>query len=153
MSEHSGRIEEMKLESARRLLAAAIRLYFGKEDELATQVLATTAIALLREVRAGRGRKDGPGPEPELDGIGHLPLLMLAHSIYIELTEDGIWPEGTVLWVYYNTVEGTKEAVQEELGEFVDSLAQLSPEKRFSFCSVWIERLKQVDTAEGGSVH
>lgn len=151
MSEESDRIEERKLTAGQRLLATAIRLYFGKEDELAIQVLATTAIALLREVSAGRG--DGGNPDPELDGIGNLPLLMLAHSAYIELTDDSIWPEGTVLWVYYNTVEGTKEAVQGDLGEFVASLAQLPPEQRFSFCSVWIDKLKQTDTAEGGSIH
>jgi hypothetical protein len=151
LGEESIRIDELKLASARRLLAAAIRLYFRNEDELAVQVVATASFALLQEIRVSRGETADPGVTPE--NVADLPLLMMTHSAYIELTEDSVWPEGTVLWVYYNTVEGTKDAVQGDLREFVDSLEKLAPAQRFGFCSSWIETLKSAEPADGSSIH
>jgi hypothetical protein len=151
MSEEAAPMGDMKLASARRLLAAAIRLYFDNEDELAVQVLVTAAIGLLRDIEASG--KENADPVPSVEGIGNLPLLMLAHSTYIELTDDSIWPEGTVLWVYYNAVEGTKDAVQGELAEFVESLEKLAPGQRLGFCSAWIDKLRSAGASDGGSVH
>lgn len=151
MTEASATIDEEKLAAARRRLSAAIRMFFGREDDLAIQTVASAAYEALNDLRKIL-RKDA-GAEFDLKNAGTLPLLMLAHSAYIDVTSDSIWPEGVILWVYFNTVEGTKDAVQEEFKEFVDALDRLGPNQRLHFCSVWVEKLKQTGTADSNSIH
>lgn len=47
-----------KLAAAQRQLRAAIRMYFGQEDELATHTVASAAYNLLKDIKASRGRDE-----------------------------------------------------------------------------------------------
>ncbi len=138
-------------ETARRLLAAAIRLFFEGEDEAAVTALASRADGLLREARMARGGVAAPKPEVP-KSAGSLPQLVLAHGAFVEATGESVWPEGIVLWVYFNAVAGTGEAVQADFAEFVTAIEGMAPDKRRRFCRAWIDKLKDTMAPDGSRI-
>jgi hypothetical protein len=58
MTQATAKIHVTKLAAAQRQLRAAIRLYFAEEDELAIHTVGAAAYALLRDLKADRGRDE-----------------------------------------------------------------------------------------------
>jgi len=58
MADNSAKIHVTKLTAARRQLAAAVRMFFSGEDELAIHTVASAAYRLLSDLKAKRGRDE-----------------------------------------------------------------------------------------------
>jgi len=82
-----------------------------------------------------------------LDDVDNIELLMQASCSYLDLTNDGLGPEGFVLWVYFNVVKGMIEGMPKEFRKYASRLEELDPDEQIRFCSKWIHRTKNATSA------
>jgi hypothetical protein len=78
-----------------------------------------------------------------LQEIDNLNLLTLALASYSDLIEDDLGTEGIILWIYFNVVTETKEALPEQYRGIANDLYEYDPETQLRTCSLFIERMNQ----------
>jgi hypothetical protein len=66
-----------------------------------------------------------------------------ALSSYIDLTNDPIWPEGYVLWIYSNANERTKESMPKKWRRLAAEIEAIDPRERLDFCGAMLKEMKK----------
>lgn len=78
-----------------------------------------------------------------LDDVDNLDLLMFALSAYVDLTNEFIFPEGYILWIYMNAVTGTKEGMREEWRKFAADLEKIDHDERLDVCAAMLREMRR----------
>ena len=89
MSSESAEIVVTKLGAARRLLRAAIRMHFHREDELAVHTVASAAYGILKDLKKQRGRNEAQfAVETEALGMLALAKKRASHKLPSDILSD-----------------------------------------------------------------
>ena len=86
-----------------------------------------------------------------LQEIDNLNLLTLALASYSDLVKDDLGAEGTILWIYFNVVTGTKEQLPEKYRDIANDLYEYDPDEQLRICSLFIEWMNKSEAQQSAS--
>jgi len=73
---------------------------------------------------------------------------MRAYCAYIDLINDNMGPEGFVLWIYFNAINGIAEGMPEAFKKSASELAKLDPNDQIDFSAKLLHDMKKADSAD-----